>query len=171
MPAFEISAVNNDYGTPSNDISLSTLKRLVYRTDVRKVGGYPRKTTASDDRYIILQAKRDCNHTLGNIVQHLHTVSRQQISREDHTLSEVFNTTRDPSIVNHILVSIPKVLLTISGDKLNKNKAGKGQKRFTSVDDRRIKRLCLQDGRMSSMVIRRYLNYAGVSVSSRTVRK
>ncbi|KFM62309.1 Transposable element Tcb1 transposase, partial [Stegodyphus mimosarum] len=53
-----------------------------------------------------------------------------------------------------------------------KNKEGKGRKRCTtSIDDRRIKRLCLQDRKMSSAAIRSDLNDAGVSVSSRTIRR
>ena len=51
---------------------------------------------------------------------------------------------------------------------LIENKAGVSQKiRTTSVDDRRTKRLCLQDIKTSLAATKRYLNNASVYVSSR----
>ncbi|GFX14800.1 hypothetical protein TNCV_1485431 [Trichonephila clavipes] len=59
----------------------------------------------------------------------------------------------------------------MSGDKFNKKKAGKGRKRCTtSVDDRRIKKLCFRDKRILLTSIRSDLNNAGISVSSKTTR-
>ncbi|GFY32506.1 transposable element Tcb2 transposase [Trichonephila clavipes] len=49
---------------------------------VRKVvGGRPRTTTAADDPYIILQAKRDQRQSASFITQQLSTATRRQVSR------------------------------------------------------------------------------------------
>ncbi|GFX86699.1 transposable element Tcb2 transposase [Trichonephila clavipes] len=51
-------------------------------TAVRKVGGgHPRTTTAGDDRYIILQAKRDRRQSASVIAQQLTTATGRQVSR------------------------------------------------------------------------------------------
>ncbi|GFV04509.1 transposable element Tcb2 transposase [Trichonephila clavipes] len=51
-------------------------------TSVRKVGGgRPRTTTAGDDRYIILQAKRGRRQSASVIAQQLSTATRRQVSR------------------------------------------------------------------------------------------
>ncbi|GFW29406.1 transposable element Tcb2 transposase [Trichonephila clavipes] len=51
-------------------------------TAVRKVGGgRPRTTTAGDDRYIILQAKRGRWQSASVIAQQLSTATRRQVSR------------------------------------------------------------------------------------------
>ncbi|GFU20175.1 transposable element Tcb2 transposase [Trichonephila clavipes] len=43
--------------------------------------GRTRKTTTSDNRYIVLQANRDLNHTSGSIALHLLTATGRQVSR------------------------------------------------------------------------------------------
>ncbi|GFW12924.1 transposable element Tcb2 transposase [Trichonephila clavipes] len=49
---------------------------------VRKVGsGLPRTTTAGDDRYIILQAKRGRRQSASVIAQQLSTATGRQLSR------------------------------------------------------------------------------------------
>ncbi|GFT52070.1 transposable element Tcb2 transposase [Trichonephila clavipes] len=49
---------------------------------VRKIGGgRPRTTTAGDDRYIILQAKRGRRQSASVIVQQLSTATGRQVSR------------------------------------------------------------------------------------------
>ncbi|GFX58288.1 transposable element Tcb2 transposase [Trichonephila clavipes] len=51
-------------------------------TAVRKVkGGHPRTTTAGDDRYIILQAKRGRRQSASVIAQQLSTATGRQLSR------------------------------------------------------------------------------------------
>ncbi|GFU91379.1 transposable element Tcb2 transposase [Trichonephila clavipes] len=51
-------------------------------TAVRKVGGgHPRTTTAGDDRYIILQAKRGRRQSASVIAQQLSTATGRQVSR------------------------------------------------------------------------------------------
>ncbi|GFU97930.1 transposable element Tcb2 transposase [Trichonephila clavipes] len=51
-------------------------------TAVRKVGGgRPRTTTAGDDRYIILQAKRGGRQSTGIIAQQLSTATERQVPR------------------------------------------------------------------------------------------
>ncbi|GFV13745.1 transposable element Tcb2 transposase [Trichonephila clavipes] len=51
-------------------------------TAVRKVGGgRPRTTTAGDDRYIILQAKRGRRQSASVIAQQLSTATGRQVSR------------------------------------------------------------------------------------------
>ncbi|GFX77016.1 transposable element Tcb2 transposase [Trichonephila clavipes] len=51
-------------------------------TVVRKVGGgRPRTTTAGDDRYIILQAKRGRRQSVSVIAQELSTATGRQVSR------------------------------------------------------------------------------------------
>ncbi|GFT73159.1 hypothetical protein TNCV_2554451 [Trichonephila clavipes] len=60
----------------------------------------------------------------------------------------------------------------MSGDKFYKKKAVKGRKRCTtSVDDRRTKILSFRDKRISWVSIRSDLSDAGVSVSSKTIRR
>ncbi|GFV44323.1 transposable element Tcb2 transposase [Trichonephila clavipes] len=51
-------------------------------TAIREVGGgRPRTTTAGDDRYIILQAKRSRRQSAIAIAQQLFTATRRQVSR------------------------------------------------------------------------------------------
>ncbi|GFW02405.1 transposable element Tcb2 transposase [Trichonephila clavipes] len=51
-------------------------------TDIRKVdGGRPRTTSAGDDRYVILQAKRGRRQSASIIAQQLFTATGRQVSR------------------------------------------------------------------------------------------
>ncbi|GFV20467.1 hypothetical protein TNCV_4142281 [Trichonephila clavipes] len=66
-----------------------------------------------------------------------------------------------------------KVLFKLSGDEFNKKQSRKRPKKVctTSVDDRRTKILRFQDKRMSLTAVRSDLSDAGVSVSSKTIRR
>ncbi|GFY08112.1 transposable element Tcb2 transposase [Trichonephila clavipes] len=63
-------------------MQISGTKRQKRSTAVRKVGGgRPRKTTAGDDRYIILQAKRGRRQSASVIAQQLSTATGRQVLR------------------------------------------------------------------------------------------
>ncbi|GFV52817.1 transposable element Tc1 transposase [Trichonephila clavipes] len=62
-------------------MQISGTKRQKRRAAVRKVGGgRPRTTTAEDDRYIILQAKRGQRQSASVIAQQLSTATGRQVS-------------------------------------------------------------------------------------------
>ncbi|GFW45106.1 transposable element Tcb2 transposase [Trichonephila clavipes] len=62
-------------------MQISGTKRQKRRTAVRKVGGgHPRTTTAGDDRYIILQAKRGRRQSASVIAQQFCTTTGRQVS-------------------------------------------------------------------------------------------
>ncbi|GFX24392.1 transposable element Tcb2 transposase [Trichonephila clavipes] len=63
-------------------MQISGTKRQKRRTAVRKVGGgRPWTTTAGDERYIILQAKRGRLQSASVIAQQLSTATGRQVSR------------------------------------------------------------------------------------------
>ncbi|CAL1295848.1 unnamed protein product [Larinioides sclopetarius] len=67
---------------------------------------------------------------------------------------------------------VRKLCLRYEKTKSVENKAKSGRKKCTSAtDDRKIKRLCLQDRKISSEAIRCEMNAAGIAVSSRTIRR
>ncbi|GFW55431.1 HTH_Tnp_Tc3_2 domain-containing protein [Trichonephila clavipes] len=107
MPAIEINAANNDYGTPSNDISLfaeelevseelgiahSVISRLWQRfQDDGNMSrcfstGLPLITTPNEDRYLAVNAKRNRRSTASDMSRQVSsaistTVSRQTVYR------------------------------------------------------------------------------------------
>ena len=77
-----VTSVAQEFGIDKSVVSRALKAFQMAGTDVRKVDvGRPRKTTASDDRYIVVQAKRDRNQTAGNIAQQLRTATGRQVSR------------------------------------------------------------------------------------------
>lgn len=70
------------------------------------------------------------------------------------------------------LSGVRKLCLRYEKTKSVKNKARSGRKKCTSaIDDRKIKRICLKDRRISSDAVRCEMNAMGISVSSRTIRR
>ncbi|GFW29635.1 transposable element Tcb2 transposase [Trichonephila clavipes] len=68
-------------GAPVCD-AVSTKAFQTTGTAVKKIGGgHPRTTTAGDDRYIILQAKRGRQQSASAIAQQLCTAKGRQVSR------------------------------------------------------------------------------------------
>lgn len=77
-----LTSVAQEFGIDKSVVSRAWKAFQMTGTAVRKVGGgRPRKTTASDDRYIVVQAKRDRNQTAGNIAQQLRTATGRLVSR------------------------------------------------------------------------------------------
>ncbi|GFY10957.1 transposable element Tcb2 transposase [Trichonephila clavipes] len=68
--------------SPIIEVNLPKKIWFAISTAVRKVGGgHPWKTTAVDDRYIVLQVKRARYQSASIIAQQLRTATRRQVSR------------------------------------------------------------------------------------------
>ncbi|GFY27005.1 transposable element Tcb2 transposase [Trichonephila clavipes] len=77
-----VTSVAAEFGINKNVISRAWKAFQTTGTAVTQVGGgRPRTTTAEDDRYIILQAKRGRRQSAYVIVQQLSTATGQQVSR------------------------------------------------------------------------------------------
>lgn len=77
-----VTSVAQEFGIDKSVVSRAWKDFQRSGTAVRKVGGgRPRKKTVTDDRYIVLQAKRDRNQAAGNIAQQLLTATGRQVSR------------------------------------------------------------------------------------------
>ncbi|GFT74314.1 transposable element Tcb2 transposase [Trichonephila clavipes] len=75
-----VTSVAAEFGI--NKSVVSRFWKAFQTTAVRKVGGgRPRTTTAGDDRYIILQAKRGQRQSASVIAQQLPTATGRQVSR------------------------------------------------------------------------------------------
>ena len=79
-------------------------------------------------------------------------------------------------IARHVDASVTcsgvrKFCLRYEKTKSMENKAKSGCKNAQATADRKIKRLCLQDKKISSDAIRCEKNAAGIAVSSRTIRR
>ncbi|GFT91547.1 transposable element Tcb2 transposase [Trichonephila clavipes] len=76
-----VYSVAADFGINKSDALRAWKAFQTTGTAVRKVGdGHPRTTTARDDRYIILQAKRGRHQSASVIAQQLFTVTGRQVS-------------------------------------------------------------------------------------------
>ncbi|GFV04263.1 transposable element Tcb2 transposase [Trichonephila clavipes] len=76
-----VTSVTAEYGINKSCVSRAWKAFQTIGTDVRKVGGgHPRTTTAGDNRYIILQAKRGRRQSASVIAQQLSTATGQQVS-------------------------------------------------------------------------------------------
>ncbi|GFX11343.1 transposable element Tcb2 transposase [Trichonephila clavipes] len=76
-----VTSVAAEFGINKSVISRAWKAFQTTGTAVRKVGGgRPRTTTAGDDRYIILQAKRGRRQAASVIAQQLSTATRRQVS-------------------------------------------------------------------------------------------
>ncbi|GFY04015.1 transposable element Tcb2 transposase [Trichonephila clavipes] len=77
-----VTSVAAEFGINKSVISRAWKAFQNTGSAVRKVGGgHPRTTTAGDDRYIILQAKRGRWQSASVITQKLSTATRPQVSR------------------------------------------------------------------------------------------
>ncbi|GFT04474.1 transposable element Tcb2 transposase [Trichonephila clavipes] len=77
-----VPSVAAEFGINKSVVSRAWKAVQTTGTVVRKVGGgRPRKTTAGDDRYIILQAKRSRRQSASVIAQQLSTATGRQVSR------------------------------------------------------------------------------------------
>ena len=77
-----VTSVAEEFGINKSDVSHAWKAFQTTGTAVRKVGGgRPRKTTAVDDRYIVLQAKRARNQSASAIAQQRCTATGRQVSR------------------------------------------------------------------------------------------
>ncbi|GFT26850.1 transposable element Tcb2 transposase [Trichonephila clavipes] len=77
-----VTSVAAEFGINKSVISRAWKAFQTTGTAVRKVGGgHPRTTTAWDDRYIILQAKRGRRQSASVIAQQLSTATGRQVSR------------------------------------------------------------------------------------------
>ncbi|GFT09668.1 transposable element Tcb2 transposase [Trichonephila clavipes] len=80
--AYRVTSVAAEFGINKSVVSRAWKAFLTTGTAVRKVGGgRPRTTTAGDDRYIILQAKRGRRQSKSVIAQQLFTATGRQVSR------------------------------------------------------------------------------------------
>ncbi|GFY12486.1 transposable element Tcb2 transposase [Trichonephila clavipes] len=77
-----VTSVPAEFGINKGVVSCVWKAFQTTGTAVRKVGGgCPRTTTARDDRYIILQAKRSRRQSASVIAQQLSTATGRQVSR------------------------------------------------------------------------------------------
>ncbi|GFV35499.1 transposable element Tcb2 transposase [Trichonephila clavipes] len=77
-----VTSVPAEFGINKSVVSRAWKAFQTTGTAVRKVGGgRPRTTTAGDDRYIILQAKRGRRQSASVIAQQLSTATGRQVSR------------------------------------------------------------------------------------------
>ncbi|GFV03171.1 transposable element Tcb2 transposase [Trichonephila clavipes] len=77
-----VTSVAAEFGINKSVVSRACKAFQTTGTAVRKVGGgRPRTTTAGDDRYIILQAKRGRRQSASVIAQQLSTTTGRQVSR------------------------------------------------------------------------------------------
>ncbi|GFV24839.1 transposable element Tcb2 transposase [Trichonephila clavipes] len=77
-----VTSVAAEFGINKSVVSRAWETFQITGTAVRKVGGgRPRTTTAGDDRYIILQAKRGRRQSASVIAQQLSTATGRQVSR------------------------------------------------------------------------------------------
>ncbi|GFX70904.1 transposable element Tcb2 transposase [Trichonephila clavipes] len=77
-----ITIVAAEFGINKSVVSRAWKAFQTTGAAVRKVGGSrPRTTTAGDDRYIILQAKRGRRQSVSVIAQQLSTATGRQVSR------------------------------------------------------------------------------------------
>ncbi|GFV63507.1 transposable element Tcb2 transposase [Trichonephila clavipes] len=77
-----VTSVAAEFGINKSVVSRARKEFQTTDTAVRKVGGgRPRTTTAGDDRYIILQAKRGRRQSASVIAQQLSTATGRQVSR------------------------------------------------------------------------------------------
>ncbi|GFX60388.1 transposable element Tcb2 transposase [Trichonephila clavipes] len=77
-----VTSVAAEFGINKSVVSQAWKAFQTTGTAVRKVGGgRPRTTTAGDDRYIILQAKRGRRQSASVIAQRLSTATERQVSR------------------------------------------------------------------------------------------
>ncbi|GFX29564.1 transposable element Tcb2 transposase [Trichonephila clavipes] len=77
-----VISVAAEFGINKSVVSRAWKAFQTTGTAVRKVGGgRPRTTTAGDDRYIILQAKRGRRQSSSVIAQQLSTATKRQVSR------------------------------------------------------------------------------------------
>ena len=77
-----VTSVAEEFGINKSVVSRAWKAFQTTGTAVQKVGGgRPRKTTAVDDRYIVLQAKRARNQSASAIAQQLCTATGRQVSR------------------------------------------------------------------------------------------
>ncbi|GFU14783.1 transposable element Tcb2 transposase [Trichonephila clavipes] len=77
-----VTSVAAEFGINKSVVSRAWKAFQTTGTAVRKVGGgCPRTTTAGDDRYIILQAKRGRRLSVSFIAQQLSTATGRQMSR------------------------------------------------------------------------------------------
>ncbi|GFU65557.1 transposable element Tcb2 transposase [Trichonephila clavipes] len=77
-----VPSVAAEFGINKSVVSRAWKAFQTTGTAVRKVGGgRPRTTTAGDDRYIILQAKRGRRQSESVIAQQLSTATGRQVSR------------------------------------------------------------------------------------------
>ncbi|GFS95652.1 transposable element Tcb2 transposase [Trichonephila clavipes] len=77
-----VTSVAAEFGINKSVVSRAWKAFQTTGTAVRKVGnGSPRTTTAGDDRYIILQAKRGRRQSASVIAQQLSTATGRQVSR------------------------------------------------------------------------------------------
>ncbi|GFV04299.1 transposable element Tcb2 transposase [Trichonephila clavipes] len=77
-----VTRVAADFGINKSVVSSAWKAFQTTGTTVRKIDcGHPRMTTAGDDRYILLQAKRGRLQSASVIAQQLSTATGQQVSR------------------------------------------------------------------------------------------
>ncbi|GFV88084.1 transposable element Tcb2 transposase [Trichonephila clavipes] len=77
-----VTSVAAEFGINKSVVSRAWKAFQTIGTAIRKVGGgRPRTTTAGDDRYIILQAKRGRRQSASVIAQQLSTATGRQVSR------------------------------------------------------------------------------------------
>ncbi|GFX02244.1 transposable element Tcb2 transposase [Trichonephila clavipes] len=77
-----VTSVAAEFGINKSVVSRTWKAFQTKGTAVRKVGGgHPLTTTARDDRYIILQAKRGRRQSASVIAQKLSTATGRQVSR------------------------------------------------------------------------------------------
>uniref|UniRef100_A0A2L2YE20 Transposable element Tcb2 transposase n=1 Tax=Parasteatoda tepidariorum TaxID=114398 RepID=A0A2L2YE20_PARTP len=77
-----VTSVAEEFGINKSVVSRAWNAFKTTGTAVRKVGGgRPRKTTPRDDRYIVLQAKRNRFQSASAISQQLCTATGRQVSR------------------------------------------------------------------------------------------
>ncbi|GFS78441.1 transposable element Tcb2 transposase [Trichonephila clavipes] len=77
-----VTSVAAEFGINKSVVSRAWKAFQTTGTAVRKVGGgRPRTSTAGDDRYIILQVKRDRRQSASVIAQQLSTATGRQVSR------------------------------------------------------------------------------------------
>ncbi|GFX91233.1 transposable element Tcb2 transposase [Trichonephila clavipes] len=75
-----VTSVAAKFGINKSVVSRAWKAFQTTGTAVRKVGdGHPRTTTAADDRYIILQAKRGQRQSASTIAQQLSTATGRQV--------------------------------------------------------------------------------------------
>ncbi|GFW86548.1 transposable element Tcb2 transposase [Trichonephila clavipes] len=81
-----VTSVAAEFGINKSVVSRAWKAFQTTDTPVRKVGGgRPRTTTARDDRYIILQAKRGRRHCSTTLYSNGQQVSRFTVARPLHT--------------------------------------------------------------------------------------